>query len=184
MAKMHPLILLPALPPPAQAVAMESTTEHFFSPPTLGETLLPALSLNFPIPGVSSAGFPSAKSLQKPSDFSCLAFTIRLPSSWLGQSSSARAPTQICHSHPHPASTLSQPSLHRRPPHCRQIPSPCRAGTSPSCIPPCLSPGMGTLGEVSPWHQCGYVAPVPALRGGNGSSMTTWCRKPRLYISA
>lgn len=45
MAKTHPLILLPALPPLAPAVAMESATEHF-SPPTLGETLLPAPSLS------------------------------------------------------------------------------------------------------------------------------------------
>lgn len=44
MAKTHPLILLPALL--ALAVAMESATEHFCSPPTLGETLLPAFSLS------------------------------------------------------------------------------------------------------------------------------------------
>lgn len=62
MAKPHPLILLPALPLPALAVAMESTTERFFSPPTLDETLLPALCLNFPIPDVNPAGFPSAAS--------------------------------------------------------------------------------------------------------------------------
>lgn len=46
MAKTHPLILLPALPPLAPAVAKESAAEHFFSPPALGETLLPALSLS------------------------------------------------------------------------------------------------------------------------------------------
>ena len=35
----------------------------------------------------------------------------------------------------------------------------------------------GPLGEVSPWHQCGYVAPVPALWGGNGSSKTAVVQK-------
>lgn len=161
----------PTRPPSsALAVAMESTMEHYF-PPALSETLLPVPSLCFPSSHINLADFPSAASPGKPSDFSSLAFIIHLLSSWRGQSSSLHAPTQACHSHTHPASTLSQPSLHRHPPHCPRIPPPARLARV-LVVSPLLFPwdkDHGPLGELSPWL-CGYVVPVPALWGGNDRS--------------
>lgn len=70
MTKTHPLILLPALPPLALAVAMESTTEHFCSPPILGETLLSAFSLSiFPFQVQILLVCPAQRHCERPQNF-------------------------------------------------------------------------------------------------------------------
>lgn len=171
MAKMHPLILLPALPPLAPAVTMECTTEHFFSPLTLGETLLRAPPSP---PQFSHSRYKSYWFSQCPQTFPAwLSSSASLPPAWDSPYLSVPPPKPATAIPKQPAPSASPPcaDTHLTTPKSHLLPGWHMSLLHPS-LPFPWDGDHGPLGEVSPWHGCGYVAPVPALRGGNGSSRT------------
>lgn len=177
MTKTHPLILLPALPPLALAVAMESTTEHFCSPPTPGETLLPASSLSvFPFQVQILPVFPVQHRCERPQTFPAwFSVSASFPAGWNSPDLPVPPPQPASAIPPVPAPSASpaRADTHSLPPH----PTSRRAAPRPLCLPPCLSLGQRT---VNPWQRCHpgtNVAPVPALWGGKGSSQSAVVRE-------